>query len=72
MKEVQKKMKGVASWAQVMPAKQAENLRINCPYCEKVKYDWIINGRSSGLTKTGTTYSCNTCLWRALSKVRWN
>jgi predicted RNA-binding Zn-ribbon protein involved in translation (DUF1610 family) len=72
MEKIIVKMKSVSTWAQVIPETREENLRIYCPYCEENRYDWIINGRSSGLTRTGTTYSCNNCLWKALNTVRWH
>lgn len=61
-----------ADWAQVRKATQREVLRIDYPYCEKRKYDWLINGRSGGLTRTITIYCCDNCLLPALQDVRWS
>ena len=71
MEKVLTKMTKFSSWVQITPETRAENLRPLCEYCEENRYSWIINGRSSGLTRTGTTYSCNNCIWKALSTIRW-
>jgi hypothetical protein len=64
-------LKKFSNWVQVMPENRAEHLRPQCEYCQENKYCWIINGRSSGLTRTFTAYSCNNCIWKALARVRW-
>jgi len=59
------------AWAQVMPCKtKHETLVGDCANgCGKSK--WIVNGRSSGLTKTKTTYACDKCLASVLDKQDW-
>jgi hypothetical protein len=71
LSEARWNQKHIAQWAQVMPAKQRERLRPNCKFCNENTYEWVINGRTSGLTRTGAIYSCNNCLYLALSSVRW-
>jgi hypothetical protein len=60
------------AWAQVMPAKpRREFLIADCSNgCGKSK--WIVNGRSSGLTRTSTTYACDLCLASVLDKQDWS
>ena len=60
------------AWAQVMPCKpKQKNLIADCSNgCGKSK--WIINGRSSGLTRTSTTYACDKCLASVLDEQNWS
>ena len=59
------------AWAQVMPSKpRSESLIPDCSKgCGKSK--WIVNGRSSGLTRTSTSYACDKCLPIVLDKQDW-
>jgi len=71
MEKIMPKMKKLSAWVQIIPESRDESLRPLCEYCLENRYSWIINGRSSGLTRTGTTYSCNNCIWKALNTIRW-
>jgi hypothetical protein len=72
LSNARRNQKHIAKWAQVIPAKISENLRITCEFCNENSYDWIINGRTAGLTGTGCITCCNNCLYLALSSVRWH
>jgi len=56
------------AFAQVTPAYKANN---DCTEgCGTAR--WIVNGRTSGLTRTKTTYACDRCLASVISKQDWS
>lgn len=56
------------AWAQII---KDTKITIDCPYCEKTKGIWRVNGRTAGLTRTLTTYVCDSCISLALEDLRW-
>ena len=72
LSEGRRKQKHKAAWAQVTKPNQREDLRPNCSYCDHTIYEWVVNGRTEELTRTGTIYSCNSCLWLAINSLRWD
>jgi hypothetical protein len=56
------------AFAQVTPAYKTIH---DCTEgCSTAK--WIVNGRTSGLTRTKTTYACDRCLASVMSKQDWS
>ncbi len=63
----------ITAWAQVQPiTKQSMDLRPECEWCNTEKVYWLINGRSEGLTRTETKYTCHKCVAFGLTELRWN
>ena len=59
-------------WVQIYPLKRDERLKTICS-CGERKVEWVINGRSSNLTRSGhTQWSCGDCLEKALLSQRWS
>lgn len=57
-------------WVQIYPLKQ--ELKSTCG-CGEDKVSWVINGRTSNLTRAGITqYSCGNCLEETLLSQRWS
>jgi hypothetical protein len=63
-------MKHYVDWLQVFPNKTASSNA----YCEdhNLPSILIVNGRTSGLTRTHTDYACSAqCLWDKVINSRW-
>ena len=59
-------------WVQIYPLKRDERLKTICS-CGERKVEWVINGRSSNLTRSGQTqWSCGDCLEEVLLSQKWS